>query len=80
MADQNYGLYGGLGAFIIAILSALGFKGRIDKLEKTKLDTTAFTQFEKAQKSDHERIDRNFDKLFEKLDDIHRDMPKRNND
>lgn len=56
--DAGYGIGGGA---ISAILVALGFKSRIDKLEKAVMYKDVFEQFEK-------RFDDAMKKMDEKID------------
>jgi len=70
------GLYGAIGGMFIAVASALGFKSSIGN----KVSKDAFAEYKQAQRDDHRRIENTLNKIIEKVDIIHKDMPKRNGD
>ena len=69
-------VYGAIGGMFIALASALGFKSSISN----KVSQDAFEEYKTAQRDDHRRIENNLNRIIEKIDIIHRDMPKRNGD
>ena len=71
-------VYGAGGGLLVALLGIFGIKSRIENLEKNKVSKDAFNEYQTAQKNDHNRIESSLDKIFDKIELIHKDMPKRN--
>lgn len=72
--DLWSGVIGMGSSIVIGVLAITGINRKIDK----KMDQSAFKEFKDAQTTEHTDIKVDINKLFDKLEEIHKDMPKRN--
>ena len=74
MPDSNLGIYGAVSNFFIAALAILGFKGRLDNLDKRKVEKDAFKEYKISIDKQFQNVNRQLEAFNIHLEAISLDL------